>query len=72
VVHFACRETQTYAGRVKYAGLETGTSTGRWARALNFGEFSGLKSIKKHQKIIGSIFLHMRVTIPGTPGRCYS
>jgi hypothetical protein len=44
----ACRETQMHAGRVKYAALETRTSAGRWARALNFGEFSGPNIIKKH------------------------
>jgi hypothetical protein len=44
----ASHETQMHAGRVKYAVLETRMSTGRWARALNFGEFSGLNSIKKH------------------------
>ncbi len=48
---------------------ETQTNAGRWAWALNFGEFSGSNSIKKHQLIIGSIFLRTRVTIPGTLGR---
>jgi hypothetical protein len=52
----ACRETQTHASRVKYAGLETQLNAGKWAGALNFGEFSGSNSIKKHQQIIGSIF----------------
>jgi hypothetical protein len=45
----ACRETQMHAGRVKYAVMETLTSASRWARALNFGEFSGSNSIKKHK-----------------------
>jgi hypothetical protein len=39
---------KTHAGRVKYAGQETQLIAGRWARALNFGEFSGSNSIKKH------------------------
>ncbi len=45
----ACQETQMYAGRVKYAVLETRTSAVRWSRALNFGEFSGSNSVKKHR-----------------------
>jgi hypothetical protein len=48
----ACRETQMYAGPQ--------------ARALNFGEFSGADKAKEVTKIIGSILLCMRVTIPGT------
>ncbi len=47
---------------------ETQTNAGRWSWALNFGEFSGSNSIKKHQQIIGSIFPRMRVKLPGTPG----
>ncbi len=34
-------ETQMHASEVKYAGQETRMHTGRWAWALNFGEFSG-------------------------------
>ncbi len=49
-----CRETQTHAVK--------------WAWALNFGKFSGSDKAKEEIKIIGSIFLCMRVTIPGTHG----
>ncbi len=44
----ASQETQMHAGRVKYAVLETPISASRWDWALNFGEFSGSNSIKKH------------------------
>ncbi len=42
---------------------------GPQARALKFGKFSGLDKAKEVTKIIGSILLCMRVTIPGTHGR---
>ncbi len=38
------------------------------ARALNFGKFSGSDKAKEVTKIIDSILLCMRVTIPGTHG----
>ncbi len=53
---------------MKYACRETQSHAGKWAWALNFGEFSGSDKAKEEIKIIDSIFLCMRVTIPGTHG----
>ncbi len=38
-------ETQMLAGKVKYAYWETQIHAGKWAWALNFGEFVGSYSI---------------------------
>ncbi len=65
------RETQKHTGKVKYACRETQMQCCQWAGALNFCKYSGSDKANKAKeafKIISSIFLRMRVTIPGTQG----